>query len=140
VVNRGAVHADGKLIYNTLDAQTITVDAASGQEVWRRQMGNIAICETMTMAPLVAGDKVLVGNSGGEMGVRGWIAALDIGSGETVWKAFSTGRDLEVLIGPDFNPHAVSTRARISGSRPGPRTCGSTAAERSGAGPRTIRS
>ncbi len=40
------------------------------------------------MAPLVAGGKVLVGNSGGEMGVRGWIAALDEGSGKLAWKAY----------------------------------------------------
>ena len=48
-----------------------------GQEVWRTKLGNINIGETMTMAPLVVKDKVLVGNSGGEFGVRGWLTALD---------------------------------------------------------------
>jgi PQQ-dependent dehydrogenase (methanol/ethanol family) len=56
------------------------------------------------MAPLVVKGKVIVGNSGGEYGVRGWIAALDATTGTTVWKAFSTGPDEEVLIGPDFKP------------------------------------
>ena len=58
----------------------------------------------MTMAPLVAEGKVLVGNSGGEMGVRGWLTALDEGSGKIVWRAYSTGPDKDVLIGPDFHP------------------------------------
>ena len=58
--------------------------------------GDINKGETMTMAPLVVKDQVLVGNSGGEYGVRGWIQALDINTGETVWKAYSTGPDAEV--------------------------------------------
>ena len=56
----------------------------------------------MTMAPLVVKGKVLVGNSGGEMGVRGWLTALDAESGKIVWRAYSTGPDKDVLIGPDF--------------------------------------
>ncbi|HZV62044.1 MAG TPA: methanol/ethanol family PQQ-dependent dehydrogenase [Methylophilaceae bacterium] len=104
VVNRGAVYADGKIIYNTLDAHTVAVDAGTGKEVWKTKLGNINIGETMTMAPLVVKDKVLVGNSGGEMGVRGWIAALDVKSGKEVWRAFSTGPDKEVLISEGFKP------------------------------------
>ena len=59
---------------------------------------------TITMAPLIAGGKVLVGNSGGEMGVRGWLTALDLGSGRIAWRAYSTGPDRDVLIGPRFKP------------------------------------
>src|SRR3954470_21473960 len=73
-VNRGAVYDAGKIFFNTLDGQTIAVDAASGKQVWRTLLANIQKGETITMAPLVAGGKVLVGNSGGEMGVRGWLA------------------------------------------------------------------
>ena len=105
VVNRGAAYSDGKLFFNTLDGYTIAVDAQTGKEVWRTKMGTIQMGETMTMAPLVAKDKVIVGNSGGELGVRGWAAALDTNSGTVVWKAFTTGPDNEVLIGPDFKPH-----------------------------------
>jgi lanthanide-dependent methanol dehydrogenase len=104
VVNRGAVFADGKLFFNTLDGWTCAVNAADGKEVWRTKLGNINIGESMTMAPLVVKDKVLVGNSGGEFGVRGWITALNVGSGEIAWKAYSTGPDAEVLIGPAFKP------------------------------------
>jgi PQQ-dependent dehydrogenase (methanol/ethanol family) len=103
VVNRGVSFANGRLFLNTLDGNTIAVDANSGAEIWRTQMGNIHQGETMTMAPLVAKDKVIVGDSGGEMGVRGWIAALDQGSGKVLWKAFSTGPDKDVLIGTEFN-------------------------------------
>jgi PQQ-dependent dehydrogenase (methanol/ethanol family) len=67
-------------------------------------VGDINIGETMTMAPLVVKNRVLVGNSGGEMGVRGWIKALDLGSGNVVWTAFNTGPDSEVKIGPRFRP------------------------------------
>src|SRR5436190_13083646 len=100
VVNRGAVYDSGKVFFNTLDGQTIAVDAASGEQVWRTQLGDIQKGETITMAPLVANGKVLVGNSGGEMGVRGWVAALDEGSGKLAWRAFNTGPDKDVLIGP----------------------------------------
>jgi len=105
VVNRGATYSDGKLYFNTLDGSTVAVDAATGKEAWRTKLATIQMGETMTMAPLVAKDKVIVGNSGGELGVRGWAIALDKNTGKVVWKAYSTGPDKEVLIGPDFKPH-----------------------------------
>ncbi|WP_352801448.1 methanol/ethanol family PQQ-dependent dehydrogenase [Mesorhizobium sp. M0340] len=105
VVNRGAAFFDGRIYFNTLDGHTIAIDAATGKPVWNTHIGNINIGETITMAPLVVKGKVLVGNSGGEMGVRGWIKALDAGDGHVVWTAYNTGPDAEVLIGPDFKPH-----------------------------------
>jgi lanthanide-dependent methanol dehydrogenase len=103
-VNRGAVFANGRLFFNTLDDQTIALDAATGKELWRTKLGDINNGETMTMAPLVARDKVLVGNSGGEFGVRGWITALDAATGKIAWRAYSTGPDKDVLIGERFKP------------------------------------
>ena len=103
-VNRGAVYSGGKVFINTLDGQTCAVDAATGNEVWKSKLGNINIGETITMAPIVVNNKVLVGNSGGEFGVRGWLAALDANSGSLSWKAYSTGPDTDVLIGPNFKP------------------------------------
>ena len=120
VVNRGAVYDDGKIFFNTLDGQTFAVDANSGQMVWRTQLGDIQKGETITMAPLVAGGKVLVGNSGGEMGVRGWIAALDEGSGKVAWKACNTGPDKDVLIGPDFHPFYAADRGTDLGVKTWP--------------------
>ncbi len=104
VVNRGVAHADGRVFFNTLDNQTIALDAATGKELWRQRLGEIRKGETMTMAPLVAKGKVLVGNSGGELGVRGWLTALDAATGRVLWRAYSTGPDADVLIGPSFKP------------------------------------
>jgi lanthanide-dependent methanol dehydrogenase len=104
VVNRGAAYADGRIFFNTLDASTVAVDTA-GRELWRVQLGDINRGETMTMAPLVVKGKVLVGVSGGEYGVRGWITALDAATGRIAWQAYSTGPDADVRIGDRFKPH-----------------------------------
>jgi PQQ-dependent dehydrogenase (methanol/ethanol family) len=120
VVNRGASFGDGKIVYNTLDGQTVAVDAASGKEVWRAHLGDIRRGETITMAPLIAGTKVLVGNSGGEFGVRGWIAALNLSDGKLAWKAFNTGPDKDVLIGPEFKPFYPQYRGRDLGMKSWP--------------------
>ena len=120
VVNRGAVYDAGRIFLNTLDGQTFAVDADSGQMAWRTKLGDIQKGETVTMAPLVAAGKVLVGNSGGEMGVRGWIAALDEGSGKVAWKAYNTGPDKDVLIGPDFHPFYASDRGADLGVKTWP--------------------
>jgi PQQ-dependent dehydrogenase (methanol/ethanol family) len=104
LVNRGAAYADGAIFFNTLDGRTIALDAATGEPRWMTQLGDINRGETMTMAPLVVKGKVLVGNSGGEFGVRGWLVALDAVSGAVAWRAYSTGPDKDVLIGPNFKP------------------------------------
>ena len=115
VVNRGAAYANGTIFFNTLDGRTIALDAETGVPRWETKLGDINKGETITMAPLVVKDKVLVGNSGGEMGVRGWLAALDAGSGRIAWKAYSTGPDADVLIGADFKPFYASDRGKDLG-------------------------
>lgn len=120
VVNRGAAYADGKVIINTLDNHTIAVDAATGEEIWKTRLGDINRGETITMAPLVVKDKVLVGNSGGELGVRGWLTALDVRTGNIVWRAYSTGPDADCLIGPEFKPHYAMDRGKDLGVRSWP--------------------
>ena len=104
VVNRGAAYADGRIFYNLLDGHTVAVDVASGTLLWRTPMGNLARGETMTMAPLVVKGKVIVGSSGGEMGVRGWIAALDQQTGKEIWRAYNIGPDADIKVGPRFKP------------------------------------
>ena len=104
VVNRGASYADGKIFYVALDNTALAVDANSGQEVWRTQVGDIHQGETTTMAPLVVKNVMLIGDSGGELGVRGHVTALDIKTGKVVWKAYNTGPDKDCLIGSDFHP------------------------------------
>ncbi|HEX4240837.1 MAG TPA: PQQ-dependent dehydrogenase, methanol/ethanol family [Steroidobacteraceae bacterium] len=115
VVNRGGSVDDGKYIFNTLDGQTIAVDVKTGKAVWRTQLGNINKGETITMAPTVADGRVYVGDSGGEMGVHGWIAALDESTGKLDWRAYNTGPDSQVLIGPEFKPHYDSERGKDLG-------------------------
>ena len=104
LVNRGCVYSNGRIFMNTLDGTTCAVDATTGTEIWKTQLGNINKGETITMAPLLVKDKVLVGNSGGEFGVRGWLTALNASDGKIAWKAWSTGPDKDVLIGPNFKP------------------------------------
>ena len=115
VVNRGAVLADGKIIYNLLDAHTVAVDAETGKEVWRTQIGDINLGETVTNAPLAIKDKVIVGNSGGELGVRGHVTALDVKSGRVVWRAFNTGSDADVKIGASFKPFYAKDQGKDLG-------------------------
>jgi lanthanide-dependent methanol dehydrogenase len=104
VVNRGAAYWEGRVYFNTLDGHTVAVDAETGKEVWNTKLGDINQGESITMAPLVVKGKVLVGNSGGEFGVRGWLTALDARTGELAWRAYATGPDRDVLIGPRFKP------------------------------------
>ncbi len=104
VINRGVAYSDGKIFFNTLDDHTIALDANTGKQVWNTKVGEINHGETMTMAPLVVKNHVLVGVSGGELGVRGWLKSLDTGDGHVQWTAYSTGPDKDVLIGADFNP------------------------------------
>ena len=120
VVNRGGSFYDGKIYYNTLDDQTVAVDAKSGREAWKVRVGDINKGETLTMAPLVVKGKVLVGISGGEMGVRGWLEALDAKNGKLLWRAYSTGPDKDVLIGPNFKPFYAKDRGQDLGVKTWP--------------------
>ena len=115
LVNRGAAYFDGKIYYNTLDAHTVAVDAKTGKEVWKTRVGDINRGESTTMAPLVVKGKVLVGNSGGEFGVRGWLTALDAKTGKLAWRAYHTGPDKDVLIGNRFKPFYPQDRGKDLG-------------------------
>ncbi|HET9955852.1 MAG TPA: PQQ-binding-like beta-propeller repeat protein, partial [Polyangiaceae bacterium] len=65
-------------------------------------------------------NKVLVGNSGGELGVRGWLLALDLDDGHEVWRAYHTGPDQDVRIGPEFKPFYEKDRGPDLGVRSWP--------------------
>lgn len=67
------------------------------------------------MAPIVVNGKVLVGNSGGEFGVRGWLKALNADDGKLAWTAYSTGPDSEVLIGSEYKPYYKSDQGKDLG-------------------------
>ena len=115
VVNRGAAFANGKIIYSLLDANLVAVDVATGKQAWRTKVGDINIGETLTGAPLVIKNKVIIGNSGGELGVRGYVAAFDVDSGKELWRAFNTGPDADVKIGSNFHPFYEKDRGKDLG-------------------------
>ncbi len=101
VVNRGLAYGDGKIFLAQGDATLIALDAKTGKQVWKAKNGDTKKGETNTNAPLVVKDKVIVGISGGEYGVRGFLAAYNIKDGSLAWKAYSTGPDAEMKIDPE---------------------------------------
>jgi PQQ-dependent dehydrogenase (methanol/ethanol family) len=105
-INRGAFYADGKIVYNLLDGHTVAVDAASGREVWNTPIADLGEGETTPMAPFVAKSVVIVGPSGGEFGIHGWLKGLDLKTGKVLWTARNIGSDTEVLAKRDtFKPY-----------------------------------
>jgi PQQ-dependent dehydrogenase (methanol/ethanol family) len=104
VVTRGIAYDNGRIFLVTLDNHVIALDAKTGFEQWAAKTGDINLGETTTSAPLVVKGKVFVGISGGELGIRGRITALDEKTGKIDYIAYSTGPDKDVLIGPDFKP------------------------------------
>jgi PQQ-dependent dehydrogenase (methanol/ethanol family) len=98
-VTRGIFYADGKIVMNTLDGHVIALDAKTGKELWKVKHADPYKGETITMAPIVAKDKVIVGISGGEFGVRGRVAAYDLNSGKRVWLCYNTGPDQDMCYG-----------------------------------------
>ncbi len=99
-VNRGAVFAEGRIVYNLLDGRTVAVDAMTGKELWKTPVADLARGETITMAPLVVGNRVLVGPSGGEFGIHGWFIGLDLATGAVAWRARNIGPDDALLARP----------------------------------------
>ena len=128
-VNRGAFYADGKIIYNLLDGHTVAVEANSGRELWNTQIADVSNGETTTMAPLVVKDRVIVGASGGEFGIYGWVKGLDLKSGRTVWTARNIGPDADMLVragtfkppydsGADLGAHSWANDSWQTGGAP----------------------
>nr|MBO2514900.1 PQQ-dependent dehydrogenase, methanol/ethanol family [Gammaproteobacteria bacterium] len=104
-VNRGVAYADGKIFLQQADTTLVALNAETGEVLWQAKNGDPGRGETNTNAPIVIGDKVITGISGGEYGVRGFVVAYDINSGEEVWKAYSVGPDEELLVDPEKTTH-----------------------------------
>ena len=84
--NRGVGLYMDKVYVATVDAFVVALDARTGRVVWERAVEDYSSGYYMTLAPLVAKGKVMVGVSGGEMGIRGFVAAFDAQTGEEVWR------------------------------------------------------
>ena len=87
--NRGVALYGRRVYLATVDAAVVALDAASGEVVWEREVEDYAAGYYMTLAPLAADGKILVGVSGGEFGVRGFVQAFDAASGDSVWKTYT---------------------------------------------------
>ncbi|AXQ93857.1 methanol/ethanol family PQQ-dependent dehydrogenase [Cereibacter azotoformans] len=104
-VNRGVAYADGMIFLHQADTTIVALDAKSGEVKWSVVNGDPTKGETNTATVLPVKDKILVGISGGEFGVRGHLTAYDMQTGEQVWRAFSTGPDEEMLVDPEQTTH-----------------------------------
>jgi PQQ-dependent dehydrogenase (methanol/ethanol family) len=104
-VNRGVAYADGKIFLHQADTTVVALDAKTGEVKWTAVNGDPAIGETNTATVLPVKDKVIVGISGGEFGVRGHTTAYDMNTGEMVWRAYSMGPDSDTLIDPENTTH-----------------------------------
>jgi alcohol dehydrogenase (cytochrome c) len=89
VVNRGVAVYGNKVYLATLDAHLVALDNATGKVVWDKQLGDYTSAETFTIMPMALRGKIILGTSGAEYGVRGWIEAVNADTGEQVWKTYT---------------------------------------------------
>ncbi|MGH9272584.1 MAG: methanol/ethanol family PQQ-dependent dehydrogenase [Ilumatobacteraceae bacterium] len=104
-VNRGVAYADGTIYLHQADTTVVALDAMTGEVKWSAVNGDPAKGETNTATVLPVKDKIIVGISGGEFGVRGHVTAYDAATGDQVWRAWSTGPDEEMLVDPETTTH-----------------------------------
>jgi lanthanide-dependent methanol dehydrogenase len=100
-VNRGLAYAEGKIILQQADSMLVALDAKTGKVLWSTKNGDPKLGAVNTNAPHIFKDKVITGISGGEWGVRGFIAAYNLSDGKLAWKGYSVGPDAEMLIDPE---------------------------------------
>jgi PQQ-dependent dehydrogenase (methanol/ethanol family) len=89
VVNRGAAVWEGKVYVGTIDGYLVALDAATGEELWKVNTIDRTKPYTITGAPRIINDKVIIGNGGGEYGVRGYITAFNTDTGEQLWRFYT---------------------------------------------------
>ena len=87
--SRGVALYRDKIFFAAGEAVLVALDARTGDEVWTAKVEENKNGYYMSVAPLVADGKVMVGASGGEMGVRGFVAAFDADTGKPIWKTFT---------------------------------------------------
>ncbi len=100
-VYRGLAYNDGKIFLHQADTTVVALDAKTGKVLWSKVNGDPKKGETNTATVLPVKDKVIVGISGGEFGVRCHVTAYDQNTGELVWRGYSMGPDEEILVDPE---------------------------------------
>jgi PQQ-dependent dehydrogenase (methanol/ethanol family) len=93
VVNRGPALHNGKVYVGTLDGRLAALDAESGKPIWQTVTVDQTQNYTITGAPRVIKGKVIIGNGGGEYGVRGYVSAYDAESGTLAWRFYTVPGD-----------------------------------------------
>src|SRR6202171_410879 len=114
-VNRGVSYADGKIFLHQADTTLVALDAKTGKVAWSVKNGNPSKGETGTSSPMIFKDKVIVGISGGEFGVRGSVTAYNMKDGKLVWRGYSMGPDSDTLIDPVKTTHLGKPVGKDSG-------------------------
>jgi PQQ-dependent dehydrogenase (methanol/ethanol family) len=104
-VNRGVAYGDNTIFLHQADTTLVALDAQSGEVKWSVKNGDPTKGETGTSAPMVIGDNVLIGISGGEFGVQGHLTAYNVADGSVAWRGFSTGPDDQTLMDPENTTH-----------------------------------
>ena len=89
VVNRGVAVHDGKVFIGVFDGRLEALDAATGEVIWSNVTVDQTKHYTITGAPRVFKNKVIIGNAGGELGVRGYVTAYDVNNGDLVWRFYT---------------------------------------------------
>ena len=115
-VNRGVSYADGKIFLHQADTTLVALDAKTGKVVWSVKNGDPSKGETGTSSPMVVKDKVIIGISGGEFGVRGSVTAYNVKDGKLVWRGYSMGPDSDTLIDPVKTTHLGKPVGKDSGT------------------------
>ncbi len=88
-VNRGVALYGDKVYYAAGEAELVALDVKTGRPVWTTTVADSKSAYYMTLAPLIAGGKVMVGCSGGETGIRGFVAAFDPETGKELWRTYT---------------------------------------------------
>src|SRR5439155_39181 len=118
-VNRGLSFADGKVFLSQLDGHLVALNAQTGKEIWKAQNADPKVGATMTSAPHIYKDKVIVGVSGGEFGVRGHVSAYNVKDGKRVWRAYSMGPDEDEMLPADLSIGGKTVKAVVHFDRNG---------------------
>jgi outer membrane protein assembly factor BamB len=87
--NRGVAILGDTLFMGTLDGHLVAVDARNGRQIWNQELGDPKLGYSITLAPLIVKDKVLIGVGGGEYGIRGYITAHDPKTGKELWRTYT---------------------------------------------------
>jgi len=115
-VYRGVAYADGKIFLHQADTKVVALDSETGEVLWEAVNGDPSKGETNTATVMPVKDKVIVGISGGEFGVRGHVTAYNMETGEQEWRAYSMGPDEDILVDPENTTHLGEPVGENSGT------------------------